>query len=157
MAEILPGAWATFADFELTFGTIETLELSELEDPGQTVTNTARIQNFLDQAQDLITAKDRQACNQGKVLIRQNIKRLHLDIARYYADVLKLRPDVKERYEVAFDYLQNANSNDVCATEPPAEDLILFNIGVANRILNENGEEELGNITPRLKFGLFRW
>lgn len=158
MADIPNVLWATTADFELSYGSMETLELSELEDPGNNVINVTRIQLFLDQAQDYIKARDRLSCNFGKILIRQNLKRLHLDIARYYADTLKLRPDVEKRYEGAVKYIEDANSKESCANVPFEEELLLYGIdGNNNKIRNTNGQNEISKYSPLLKSGLFRW
>lgn len=153
----MPFIKASVSDFILSFGELETLELSELEDPNETTVNQPRIQEFLDQADLLLSSKEIVTCINGKAMIRLNYKRYQLDIARYYADVLKVRPDVKERYEMALDEINKANTPEVCSgfiSRELLEDLELLNI--KGRFRSRFGSEELSRTAPSLKTPLIR-
>lgn len=153
----MPFIKATVSDFILSFGEIETLELSELEDPNETNVNTARIQEFLNQADSSLASKEATTCINGKAMIRLNYKRYQLDIARYYADVLKVRPDVKERYDSTIEEINQANTPEVCSgfvSKDLLEDLELLNI--KSRFRSRYGSEELSKTAPSLKTPLIR-
>lgn len=149
---------ATVDDFILAFGQWESLELSDLDHPENNSVNSERLNHFLDDAFREIEGYDTIACIPGKVLIRKNCRRLQLDIARYYADALKTRPDIKERYEKALEFLRNSYSDDICALSPSSEDL--KDVGLVckdrNLMLSKNGEKNLIPLAQRYKdTGLF--
>ena len=149
---------ATVDDFLTAFGQWESLELSDLDHPENNSVNSTRINYFLEDALREIEGYDAIACLPGKVIIRKNCRRLQLDIARYYADALKTRPDIKERYEKALEFMKNSYSKEVCDLSPSQEDLQTVGLACkeSNLMLGKNGEKNLIPLSQRYKdTGLF--
>ena len=76
----------TVDDFINFFGTVESIELSNLEDPSINGINEDRIQNAIDIAFQFVMSYDSLCIYSGKIAIRRALKRLVLDISGYFLD-----------------------------------------------------------------------
>lgn len=99
---------ATVDDFILTFGELESLELSSLENVNEQVINRDKIQNALDLAYEFILGYEALCSNEGSIAILKAIRYLTLNIARYMLDTLKRREDVTNTYQSCIEFLQKA-------------------------------------------------
>ena len=111
---------ATIADFELYFGTQETIELSDLCDPLNTVINTDKIQLALDMAHDTLNGYYAVASDCGRAMIKLNCKRMVMVIARSILDTTKSRPNVQEDLEFVLNQIKEFCScdNSRCPLSP---------------------------------------
>jgi len=91
----------TVAEFELTYGTQETIELSDLCDPLRTTIDDVKIQNAINLATSQLNSHYLVADDCGRALIKTNCKLLVLRIARFLLDTTKSRPHVFEDYQDA--------------------------------------------------------
>lgn len=99
---------ATVNDFILAYGEIESIEISNPENVSQQTVNTARIENALSRAFSFVKGYEALAPIPGKAAIRFALKRLMLDIARYFLDTIKRRDDVIKSYEDCIRFLELA-------------------------------------------------
>lgn len=131
---------ANVADFVQAFGETEARESTTLDDASATSPNWSKIEFALEDAYLQCMSADAIACSSGKVLIRLQLRRLMLDIARYQLDVLKQRPDVAKAYDQALAQLATATSKEICELKPDKDLLIELNIVEANNpILSQSG------------------
>lgn len=103
-AKIRPHWEANFDDFVLGFSMLNTIELSDLDNPESITVNQTRIEFALDLAANDINSWVSQAPPAGQITLRQQQKRLMLDIARYFLDSDKNRTYTKERYDAAQEF-----------------------------------------------------
>lgn len=99
--------YATVADFELAFGQREALQLSN-RDSAATATsvNAAVLEGFLEGASGLIDSYLGARYLTPVVTPTQPLKQACLDIARYNADNVRVREDVRQRYEDRIRWLE---------------------------------------------------
>lgn len=102
---------ATVEDFVGLFGQMESIEISNLEDASEGSINEVKIQRALDIAYDFIMSYDSLCQYSGKVAIRRAIRRLMLDMSRYFLDVLQRREDVIKSHEDCVDFLKMCVDN----------------------------------------------
>lgn len=99
---------ATVQDFVIAFSELNTIELSDLDDPEGITIKEKRITTQLDLAAQTINATVSYAPPAGQIRLRVNFKRLQLDITRYYLDSDKNRTYTRERYEDALEFIKEA-------------------------------------------------
>lgn len=119
---------ATYQDFLVAFGEVESLELTTLDDASQTVINRNKIEFALEQAYWEVHSYFEIACVAGKVILARRMKRLMLDISRHYLDTLRQRPDVEKAYQAAIDSIGMALSEEVCKMTVPQS--VLDELGI---------------------------
>lgn len=95
----------TVDDFVLFYGELESVEISNLENASEGSVDREKIQNALDTAYEFIMSYDSLCQLPGKIALRRAIKRLNLDIARYFLDTLQRREDVTTNYQNCIDFL----------------------------------------------------
>lgn len=115
---------ARFADadrFVKTFGIVETVELTNLEDPSQTVVNCSTLNLALEDAYSLLSQAQFQAtwCGGGK--IEASFQRWQVIIARYYLDILRRRPEVRQDYEDVLKDLEDSKQAICLGPRPKGE------------------------------------
>lgn len=99
--------YATAADFELTFGRREALQLSNRDNAATaTAVNAAVLEEFLEGASGLIDSYLGARYLTPVVTPTQPLKQACLDIARYNADNVRVREDVRQRYEDRIRWLE---------------------------------------------------
>jgi phage gp36-like protein len=99
--------YATAADFELAFGSREALQLSNRDNAATaTVVNAAVLEEFLEGASGLIDSYLGARYLTPVVTPTQPLKQACLDIARYYIDNVRVREDVRLRYEDRIRWLE---------------------------------------------------
>jgi phage gp36-like protein len=99
--------YATAADFELAFGSREALQLSNRDNAASaTVVNAAVLEEFLEGASGLIDSYLGARYLTPVVTPTQPLKQACLDIARYYIDNVRVREDVRLRYEDRIRWLE---------------------------------------------------
>jgi phage gp36-like protein len=99
--------YATVADFELAFGGREALQLSNRDNAATaTVVNAAVLEGFLEGASGLIDSYLGARYLTPVVTPTQPLKQACLDIARYNADNVRAREDVRQRYEDRIRWLE---------------------------------------------------
>ncbi len=99
--------YATVADFELAFGAREALQLSNRDNAATaTVVNVAVLEAFLEGASGLIDTYLGARYVTPVVTPTQPLKQACLDIARYNADNVRVREDVRQRYEDRIRWLE---------------------------------------------------
>lgn len=124
----------TVDDFILFFGELESVEISNLENASEGSVDRGKILNALDTAYEFIMSYDSLCQLPGKIAIRRAIKRLNLDIARYFLDTLQRREDVTTNYQNCIDFLSLCIENKSGLTllsDEEAEDLGLSGINKA--------------------------
>jgi phage gp36-like protein len=100
-------AYATVGDFELAFGTRETLQLSNRDNAATaTVVNAAVLEEFLEGASGLIDTYLGAKYVTPVVTPTQPLKQACLDITRYQIDNVRVREDVRQRYEDRIRWLE---------------------------------------------------
>jgi phage gp36-like protein len=100
-------AYATAVDFELAFGHREALQLSNRDNAATaTVVNAAVLEQFLEGASGLIDTYLGAKYVTPVVTPTQPLKQACLDIARYNADNVRVREDVRQRYEDRIRWLE---------------------------------------------------
>lgn len=130
--------YASVEDFILTFGELESLELSSLEDSNEIVINTNKLQNALDLSKEFILGYEAMCNNKGSIAIFRNIRYLMLNIARHTLDSLKRREDVKETYQSCIDFLDKASQLENNSSSSQ-EDLELYNLTDKKKISYSKG------------------
>lgn len=120
----------TFIEY---FGTTESLELSNLENPESQSINGDKINLALDSAFEFIMGYDSLCSFAGKIAIRRAIKRLNLDIARYFLDTLQRREDVTTNYENCIKFMEMCIENNTAVTNITDEELLELGITGYNR------------------------
>lgn len=122
-------------DFICFFGELESVEISNLENASEGSVNREKIQNALDTAYEFIMSYDSLCQLPGKIALRRAIKRLNLDIARYFLDTLQRREDVTTNYQNCIDFLslciENKNDGLTLLSDEEAEELGLSGINKA--------------------------
>jgi phage gp36-like protein len=99
--------YATAADFERAFGSREALQLSNRDNAASaTVVNAAVLEEFLEGASGLIDSYLGARYLTPVVTPTQPLKQACLDIARYNADNVRVREDVRQRYEDRIRWLE---------------------------------------------------
>ncbi len=99
--------YATVADFEQAFGHREALQLSNRDNAATaTVVNMAVLEGFLEGASGLIDTYLGAKYVTPVVTPTQPLKQACLDIARYNADNVRVREDVRQRYEDRIRWLE---------------------------------------------------
>lgn len=96
----------TVEDFINFFGLVETIELSNLENPSNGSIFEERIEGAINTAYRFIMGYDSLCYLSGKIAIRRAIFRLCLDISRYLLDSLQRREDVTTNYENCIRFLE---------------------------------------------------
>ena len=96
----------TAEEFIISFGLLNSIELSDLDDPESQTIRYKRINLLLDHAYNFIESYTQLVPPAAQIQIRQNFRRLQLDIARYYLDSDKSRPEVETRYEQSLEWLE---------------------------------------------------
>ena len=100
-------AYATPADFELAFGSREAISLSNRDNAASaTAVNSTVLEAFLDGASALIDSYLGARYLTPVVSPTQPLKQACLDIARYNADNVRVREDVRQRYEDRIRWLE---------------------------------------------------
>lgn len=115
-------------DFIDYFGYSESIELTNLENPENDLVNEERLENAIATAYKFIISYDSLCQYPGKVAIRTAIKRLTLDISRYFLDSLHRREDVTTNYENCIKFLELCieNKNGIISlTDEELEELEL--------------------------------
>lgn len=118
-------------DFVNFFGLKESIEISNLEDASEGSVNRDKIQIALDIAYEFIMSYDSLCQLPGKIALRRAIKRLVLDISRYFLDTLQRREDVTTNYNNCIEFLALCIENKDGLTfisDEEAEDLDLDGI-----------------------------
>lgn len=119
----------TVENFVQFFGQMEAIELSNLEDPSNGYVVEEKIQNAMDVAYEFVMSYDSLCALPGKVAIRKAIKRLVLDISRYFLDSLQRREDVTTNYNNCIEFLDKCVENKtglIILSDEEAEQLGLF-------------------------------
>jgi phage gp36-like protein len=99
--------YASASDFELAFGHREALQLSNRDNAATaTVVNAAVLEEFLAGASGLIDSYLGARYQTPVVSPTQPLKQACLDIARYNADNVRVREDVRQRYEDRIRWLE---------------------------------------------------
>ncbi len=99
--------YATVSDFELAFGSREALQLSNRDNAATaTAVNAAVLEGFLEGASGLIDSYLGARYQTPVVTPTQPLKQACLDIARYNADNVRVREDVRQRYEDRIRWLE---------------------------------------------------
>lgn len=99
----------TVRDFITAFGTEEASQLTTLSDPLMEGYLPEKIEAAIDQAFCLVDSYDARTNNKcAKYSIRKQVKRLSLDIARYYLDTFKPSQNVIKRYEDSIEWLKES-------------------------------------------------
>ncbi len=99
--------YATAADFELAFGSREAVQLSNRDNAATaTVVNVAVLEEFLAGASGLIDTYLGAKYITPVVTPTQPLKQACLDIARYNIDNVRVREDVRQRYEDRIRWLE---------------------------------------------------
>jgi phage gp36-like protein len=99
--------YATAADFEQAFGHREALQLSNRDNAATaTVVNATVLEAFLEGASGLIDTYLGAKYVTPVVTPTQPLKQACLDIARYNADNVRVREDVRQRYEDRIRWLE---------------------------------------------------
>jgi phage gp36-like protein len=99
--------YASASDFELAFGRREALQLSNRDNAATaTVVNAAVLEEFLAGASGLIDSYLGARYQTPVVSPTQPLKQACLDIARYNADNVRVREDVRQRYEDRIRWLE---------------------------------------------------
>lgn len=99
---------ATVDDFVQAFTELETVELSELNDAGNTIVSDDAIQFALDDADLTIQSYFVRCALLGRVMIGKAWRRLQLRLARQSLDIFKDRPGVRQDADNAIAFLQSA-------------------------------------------------
>lgn len=94
------------AEFIELFGTHETITLSNPYSAGATEVNSERLESAINYASNLIDSYISARVNLPLVSIPPVLKNFTGDIARYQLNIIKMRDDVKSRYEFAISWLQ---------------------------------------------------
>jgi phage gp36-like protein len=99
--------YATAADFELAYGNREALQLSNRDNAASATTaNTAVLEEFLEGASGLIDTYLGSRYQTPVLAPTQPLKQACLDIARYNIDNVRVREDVRQRYEDRIRWLE---------------------------------------------------
>jgi phage gp36-like protein len=99
--------YATAVDFELAFGSREALQLSNRDNAATaTAVNAAVLEEFLEGASGLIDSYLGARYLTPVLTPTQPLKQACLDIARYNADNVRVREDVRQRYEDRIRWLE---------------------------------------------------
>jgi phage gp36-like protein len=100
-------AYASVGDFELAYGNREAVQLSNRDNAATATTvNTVVLEQFLDGASALIDSYLGARYLIPVVTPTQPLKQACLDIARYNADNVRVREDVRQRYEDRIRWLE---------------------------------------------------
>jgi phage gp36-like protein len=125
----------TVDDFILFYGELESVEISNLENASEGSVDRCKIQNALDTAYEFVMSYDSLCQLPGKIALRRAIKRLNLDIARYFLDTLQRREDVTTNYQNCIDFLslciENKSDGLTLLSDEEAEELGLSGINKA--------------------------
>ena len=99
--------YATAGDFELAFGSREAVQLSNRDNAATaTAVNVAVLEGFLEGASGLIDTYLGAKYVTPVVTPTQPLKQACLDIARYNIDNVRVREDVRQRYEDRIRWLE---------------------------------------------------
>jgi phage gp36-like protein len=121
--------YATVDQFKTAFGFQESVQLTNLENPGATAINAPVLTQSLMEASAEIDGYLRQVYSLPLAGVCNDLVRVCLDIARYRLDSVRPREDVRKRYEDAIKWLTavakglitllilDANGNPIEATE----------------------------------------
>lgn len=89
---------ASVADFIVAYGMVETTELSNLDSSGSTI-DCDRFNKALVDAYNWLQSKKLMLSQTLSAVIDLNLNRWMLQLARYYLDTIRRRPDVTYDYE----------------------------------------------------------
>lgn len=103
--------------FVLSFGLVETVELTNLDDPGLFMPNCAVLNGALEDAYLLLSAAISEASECGGEQITANFKRWQVIVARHYLDVIRRRPEVRQDFE---DVLKSIELSKLAVCRGPA-------------------------------------
>lgn len=123
---------ATVEDFIDTYGQLEAIELSNIDDSTQESIYNVRIQRALDLAFSEVMSYDALCKFAGKYAIRLSLKRLMLIIARYYLDSIERREDVIVEYEKSMEFLEKCQEVSSKDSKIRASDAELEELGLLN-------------------------
>ena len=98
----------TVDDFITTFGELEALELSNLEDVNEPTICREKIENAIDLANDLWCGYQVRCKLAGKAAITKAQRWLVLNIARYLMDSLKRRCDITDTYNSCIEFMKES-------------------------------------------------
>lgn len=133
---------ATAENFIETFGQLESIELSNIDNASENSIYRERILNALALSFDEIMGYDSLCSFSGKVAIRRALKPLMLDIARYKLDTIDRRQDIIDAYEKAIKFMESCRElkskllNNLTNEELELLDLVGQNSASSPRIRN---------------------
>jgi phage gp36-like protein len=93
-------------DFITFYGTQESTELTNIENPAEKGVNYERLEMAMTVAKEFIMGYDSLCSHSGMVAIRKAFRRLLFDITRYFLDSLHRREDVTKNYEDCVRFLE---------------------------------------------------
>jgi phage gp36-like protein len=125
--------YATVADFELAFGVREALQLSNRDNAATaTVVNVAVLEGFLEGASGLIDTYLGARYVTPVLTPTQPLKQACLDIARYNADNVRVREDVRQRYEDRIRWLEMIVKSQISLGLPVIPGAAILGGGIQN-------------------------